>query len=114
MIFKSIFICAVTLTPTPTQGDCLECNEIVEDQSKLGNNVCDSGLYKDHPSCFADGGDCNSFLEEYPNCDVPNPSWINNGVCDGLPYFTEECGLDGGDCASCEVPNRAFLNDGKF
>merc|ERR550539_262202 len=39
--------------------------------------------------------------EKYPDCNVTNPSWLGDGVCDdGFDFFyTVECGFDDGDCA---------------
>merc|ERR1712038_803833 len=37
--------------------------------------------------------------EVYPHCDAGSPKLIGNGICDDfVPYNTEECGFDGGDC----------------
>lgn len=41
-----------------------------------------------------------SGVECYPNCNVDNPYQIGDGTCDGRSYNTEECGWDGGDCAT--------------
>lgn len=32
------------------------------------------------------------------SCNVPNPLWIGDGICDGDEYNTPECEFDGGDC----------------
>lgn len=37
-------------------GDCVTCNELVEDPKKIGNGYCDGGLYLDAPECNDDGG----------------------------------------------------------
>jgi hypothetical protein len=51
--------------------------------------------------CF--GGDCIHCDDGYvgpnctlyfPNCSVPYPEWIGNGLCDGDVYYTEACGWD--------------------
>jgi hypothetical protein len=34
----------------------------------------------------------------YPDCQVPNPNWIGNDICNGDDYNTTVCGYDGGDC----------------
>jgi len=47
-------------------------------------------------SCFEDGGDCTDFISSYSNCNVDFPDLIANGFCDGFPYFSSECGNDGG------------------
>jgi len=37
---------------------------------------------------------------------------MGDGVCDGPPYFTEQCGLDDGDCDDCPVEDRSRIGDG--
>lgn len=27
--------------------------------------------------------------------------WISDGICDGMPYISEGCSYDGGDCTKC-------------
>ena len=40
-------------------------------------------------------------MEGYPDCYVRDPRRIGNNVCnDYLPYNSEQCGYDGGDCAT--------------
>ena len=35
----------------------------------------------------------------YIDCLVNDPEKIGNGICDAFePYYTEQCGYDGGDC----------------
>jgi LNR domain. len=77
-----------------------------------GNGQCDGGIYMTHPSCFQDGGDCTTFLQLYPNCDVPDPEKVGDGICDGALYFKEACGWDGGDCQSCAAENIEWIRDG--
>jgi hypothetical protein len=64
------------------------------------------------PSCVADGGDCISFLQKYPNCIVPDPEKVGDGICDGALYFKNECGWDGGDCSSCQAEHVEWIGDG--
>ena len=54
-----------------------------------------------------DGGDCDdnytntggSSGNNTSNCNVPNPDYIGDGVCDDdYPYYTAACDYDGGDC----------------
>ena len=108
-------------------GDCLPCEDgyfgpscehypdcSVPNPELIGNGECD-GLPYETEECRWDGGDCVSlFCGEhgyfgefcdlfYPNCSVPIPSYIGDLECDGLPYNTEECGWDGGDCHHCNA-----------
>ena len=54
----------------------------------------------------------------YPNCQVIQPKWIGNGICDGYDYNTVECGFDGGDChdinkyPNCQVRFPSRVGDG--
>ena len=55
------------------------------------------------------------FLEKvYPNCKVPYPFYISDGICDNNDmYNTKDCGFDGGDCdAINEELGDAFNGDG--
>ena len=49
--------------------------------------------------CGYDGGDCDEFNAQYPDCTAKNTRKIGDGKCNNeYPYNTEECGYDGGDC----------------
>ncbi len=59
---------------------------------------------------------------KYPDCKVRRPRWIGNGKCNqNVPYFTEECGWDGGDCPmgvpegyyNCTVAYPNKIGDGQ-
>lgn len=66
--------------------------------------------------CDWDGGDCLEFNEKYPDCKVPEPSFVGDGLCDTIPYLSEECGWDGGDCedfpVNCKVSDTYAIGDG--
>ena len=70
------------------------------------------------------GPNCDLF---YPYCSVYHERWIGDGVCDGGPYDTEECGYDGGNCPCvdgsfgpncdlyypfCYAPTPEWIGDG--
>jgi len=93
-------------------GDCLVCNAIVPDPSKVGDGHCDGGLYMDTVECNNDAHDCSFFVKNFPDCHVPEPERLGNGHCDGHLYVTEECGFDGGDCNSCNATYLAWVGDG--
>lgn len=93
-------------------GDCLVCNTVVPDSSKIGDGRCDGGLYLEFLACNYDGQDCSAFVKNFPDCSVPEPERIGNGHCDGNIYFTSSCGMDGGDCALCNVTYTAWVGDG--
>lgn len=92
-------------------GDCLACNDLVDDISKIGDGKCHGGPYNTE-ICGEDGGDCKDFNENYPDCQVPEPSLVGNGFCDGNIYFTDDCEDDGGDCDSCDVEKPSWVGDG--
>jgi hypothetical protein len=105
----------------------------------IGDGVCDSDVYNTE-ACGWDGKDCPLPCDDdgyfgfdctlhYPNCSVPNPQWIGDGVCNGDVYNTEACGWDGKDCPlpcddgyfgfdctlhypNCSVPYPEFIGDG--
>jgi hypothetical protein len=63
---------------------------------RIGDGKCDGGVFNT-VQCGFDGGDCIQFRMSYPDCDVPVPSKINDGICQ-IQYNTTECKFDGGDC----------------
>ena len=82
------------------------------------------------PECRNDGGDCDWFNMNYPDCEVPDPEKINNGKCDRNytcthnnniitgSYNSKVCGWDGGDCLleqypNCHVRVPGMIGDGK-
>jgi hypothetical protein len=109
-------------------GDCLLCNELVDDVNRIGDGICDGQNYMslacgrdggdcaecpysqleigngwctteyNTPECGYDGGDCAEFNSNYQNCAVQFPSLLGNGYCNGGIYNTAECNWDGGDC----------------
>jgi len=106
-------------------GDCMIENFIREEntasvypncttayKSYIGNGRCDGGDFNTI-ECGWDGGDCKDFNgKNYTNCNVENPFWVGDGVCDGdkEDYIDESCGWDGGDCAPFKYPNCIIYN----
>ena len=78
----------------PTADKCR-----ASDKSKLGNGLCDGGLYNTE-ECGFDDGDCTAFNLKYGDCEVEFPYLIGNDQCDGSTYNVAECGFDGGDCTA--------------
>ena len=79
---------------------------------ETGNGRCDGGDFNTK-ECGYDGGDCKDFnAKNYTNCNVENPFWVGDGVCDGdkKGYHDESCGWDGGDCAPFKYPNCTIYN----
>lgn len=60
-------------------------------------------------TCNADGGDCQWFLDEFPNCKVSRPEKLGDGFCDGRRFFTMECAFDGGDCTLTYLHSFFFI-----
>ena len=94
---KAPTVPAPTQAPTsnlPTESLC-----DVPRKKWLGDGICDGGEYNT-AECGYDGGDCDEFNEEYPECDVPDPWRVGDGNCDddlNAPeriYDVEECGFD--------------------
>mmetsp|Transcript_21514 Transcript_21514/g.27135 ORF Transcript_21514/g.27135 Transcript_21514/m.27135 type:complete len:225 (-) Transcript_21514:232-906(-) len=85
----------------PSAGPSYGC--IVSDRAWLGDGFCDGGAYNT-PECDYDGGDCDEFNQNYPNCTVPEPGLVGDDYCDDTfretpLYNVAECGFDGGDCS---------------
>ena len=85
----------------------------VPDPSKLGDGVCDGGLYFT-ALCHYDYGDCDNCSRQ-----VPSMAQVGNGKCHGGPYLTSDCGYDGGDCVrflsdypNCTVTRPFWIGDG--
>ena len=73
-----------------------KCN--VEFPLWIGDGDCDGGAYNT-AACKFDGGDCDVFNVDYPNCtNVEFPFFIGDGFCDGGDYNLAACKFDGGDC----------------
>lgn len=97
-------------------GDCIGPNVVIDyGCSGAGNGYCENIFNND--KCNYDGGDCDSFNTLYPECKVPDPSYVGDGLCDDVePYFTSECGMDGGDCddfpEGCNLVDKYVVGDG--
>jgi hypothetical protein len=93
-------------------GDCL--NLIDFGCSGSGNGYCENVF--NNEKCDFDGGDCTEFNRVFPDCKVPDPSFVGDGLCDIAPYYSEECGWDGGDCDTfpelCDVADTYAIGDG--
>jgi hypothetical protein len=104
--------------------DCYECMEMNLNNtefiaSRLGDGQCDGGVYMTD-ACFADAGDCDEFLDNYPDCKAEQPWRVGDGNCDS-EYDNEECREDGGDCQQireqfnlldCHVDDINRIQDG--
>ena len=76
-------------------GDCLNIHDYGCDGA--ANGFCENIFNVE--KCKWDGGDCFEFNELYPDCKVPEPTYVGDGVCDHFgPYNSPECQWDGGDC----------------
>ena len=93
-------------------GDCIFTIDF--GCSGAGNGYCENIF--NNEKCGFDGGDCVDFNSKYPECKVPDPSYVGDGLCDIEPYYTEECGWDGGDCddfpVDCNVTDTYAIGDG--
>ena len=102
----------MTLQKYPTCAD--EVFEFQTHWHSLENNKCD--MIFNVIQCGYDGGDCEDFNSMYPDCKVEDASRIANGICDGFPYNSHECRLDGGDCRPdaiyCDSSKPGSLGDG--
>ncbi len=92
-------------------GDCTECAKIIpsDTESLIGDGFCNGGAYI-RSACSNDGGDCDSFVQEFPNCPIEELAAnvadsktiiIGDGLCNSGVYMTEECGYEGNECEEC-------------
>jgi len=118
---------------SPISSTCKDFDEeypdcVVEDPQWIGDGICNGPAYASE-ECGWDGGDCKKINDpcsdnyecgthfcsnqsstcveledEYPGCIVENLIRIGDGGCDGVPYDSEECGWDGGDCKQINDP----------
>jgi len=70
--------------------------------SQLGNGQCE--VFFNNLQCNYDGGDCEQFNKEYPDCVTDKPYKIGDGLCQD-EYNTKECRYDGYDCFSKQFKN---------
>jgi hypothetical protein len=92
---------------TLEQEECNILEALHENDIVLGNGICDPEL--NIKSCNFDNGDCAEFNSSFPQCSVPIPSKVGNGICDDFfPYNSKLCGYDGGDCI---LPDSNENND---
>lgn len=72
----------------------------VKNHSLIKDTKCHNFGDYNTKECGYDGGDCDSFNQEFPSCTAKEPSiFLGSGSCmNAKPYNTEECGWDGGDC----------------
>ena len=61
----------------------------------------------------------SAFNATYTSCLVNDTFKLGDGVCDGVPYNTTECGYDNGDCSNvytnypnCDIFYEAYFRDG--
>jgi len=100
-------------------GDCCA----VKDDPHLGDGICHGGWFNTK-ACKYDQGDCNSFLEKYPDCpeygvDIATTATsivdlfeLGDGKCALVAhYMVEECGHEDGDCKDCIVDNPKLLGN---
>lgn len=93
----------------PGFPDCL-----VYDASRINNTICDNQSPYNTDECGFDGGDCNEFNEQYPDCEVIlNTHLVGDGVCNNIfPFNSTNCKRDGGDCDDFDYPNCYVLDTG--
>jgi len=77
--------------------------------------------YINTAACGFDGGDCDDFNANYPDCNTAYPYMIGNGRCHQWDEYmnTAACGFDGGDCddfnanyPDCNTPYPSWVGDG--
>jgi len=116
-------------------GDCIGFNSKYEDCKcpkndttcldadilhMLENGKCDNYAPYNSRECKNDGGDCEYFLKDYPNCTAKESTWVGDGHCHNFhPYNSRECKYDGGDCdlflkdyPNCTAKETTLIGDG--
>lgn len=93
-------------------GDCVECNRLVNDYTLTGDGICHGG-YHNTDSCNWDAGDCANFNRDYPRCHIDSSEFlvekavavpvIGDGICNSALYNNAECGFEDGDCIFCNL-----------
>ncbi len=74
-------------TITHTNSNYSDC--VVDNTFQMSCGVCDYTPYNIQEYGW-DEGDC--ILKDYPNCTgIGNSLRVCDGMCDGLPHYTEEC-----------------------
>ncbi|GFH44588.1 hypothetical protein CTEN210_01062 [Chaetoceros tenuissimus] len=73
----------------------------VENPHWIGNGKCDGGNYNTE-LCGFDGKDCISFNQNYPDCKVEYPRYIEDD--------TGDCSWDGGDCLMLGLPEPIYYS----
>jgi len=88
------------------QADVLKILDSIGDLSKFVMNPATSA-----PSAFPSAAPSTA-------CQVPNPEFLGDGMCDGGDYNTEVCQWDKGDCddfnelyPNCNVPDPTKVGD---
>jgi hypothetical protein len=88
--------------------DGADCCPISEEDPRLGDRMCDGGMYSTE-NCGYDRGDCYDFRASFFDCDidkisllfvddVTNAPRLGNSLCESSVYNTKECGYENGDC----------------
>ncbi len=91
---------------------------------ELNDGECKNDDAFNTPGCLFDGGDCEQFNLDYPDCGEGYPTTeLGNGKCKNDPITnSESCGFDGGDCiafnsntsyAGCMFRDTYLLGNGQ-
>jgi hypothetical protein len=117
-------ICQERYNTKECNFDGADCCPFPEEDPRLGDRMCDGGMYASK-NCNSDNGDCDSVKAEYPSCDLDelaakfnenlaNAPRLGDSKCESSVYNTKECGYENGDCIECNslVFNFTFTGDG--
>ena len=93
---------------------------LITNPTFLGDGICHNFGKYNTAGCRFDGGDCDKFNRDFPNCQVNKTIYLNDGRCDGGMFNTEECGWDGKDCEEfnekypgCSVEKPSLVGNGE-